>query len=668
MASPEEIDGYEFEDFVLDTRAHALSRGNQQIPLTPKEFQTLLFLVESAGTAVAKETLLRAVWCDTFVTDSSLTRNISILRKHLGEAAIHTVPKYGYRFAYSVTRHKVQSDLTPETIDNSHLSPDNFGPRFETLNPPAEPAVVIPRRKPNLRPLYWAAAAAIVLMAVIFFRVHLAVSAHPEQALPFPAPSPAPVRLAVLPLRNLSPQANAGYLADGLAEDLITTLGQMDTVRVRVLASSSSRLYAGTAKPAAQIARELNAQYLVDGTVQTQNQQLILTVHLIDGHDQAMLWSGKFTRPLLQLEQMQTDIAASIAREIQLRIVPGNGVDAYAAESPDPLAHEAYLHGRFELEQKNVPAFRRALEHFNAAAELDPRYARAHAGIAEAWLDLAGLVPNRSAYAHAKASALRAIELDGQLGEAHRDLGWVFYTNEANARGAESEFHRAIELNPSDARSHHWYAHLLIGEHKTTAALAEAKEGLALDPLSLGSNYNYAFILIYAGQPEEAIRRLEAMIQRDPDSEVIYGYLGRAFSATHHYARAAECFHRAMELSDLKHDHKADWAYALARAGDTTQARRLVDELETTWKGGAWLPAANMTRAYIGLGDKDRAFTWLSRCVTERSCTLLDVNTEPFSSELSSDPRFAQLTAPLYGHGNPTQQAALISRQQLSSE
>jgi TolB-like protein/DNA-binding winged helix-turn-helix (wHTH) protein/Tfp pilus assembly protein PilF len=643
MSTPEHIGGYEFENFLLDKRAHALSRAGTEIPLTPKEFQTLLVLVESAGTAVAKETLLRAVWSDTFVTDSSLTRNISILRKHLGDGAIHTVSKHGYRFAYSVIPLSPKATKSSSPFIKADLSP-------ETPSLPG-PTPVLPRSRPNLPPIYWIAAASVACLALVLASVHLA-AARPEP--PLSSPQTTPTRLAVLPFRNLSPQPNTDYLANGLAEDLITTLSQWDTDRVRVLAASSSRLYAGTDKPAAQIARELNAQYLVDGTIQTQDQQLILTVHLIDGHDQTMLWSGKFPRPLVQLQQMQTDIAESIAREIQVRIVSGSGVYAYAGQTQDPMALKAYLHGRFELEQKNVPAFYRALDQFGAAVDFDPRYARAYAGIAEAYLDLAGHIPNRPAYAQAKAAALHAIQLDSQLAEAHRDLGWVYYAGEANAHGAEDEFRRALALNPSDARTHHWYAQLLITEHKTSAALAEAKQGSALDPLSLGSNYNYSLILIYAGQPEEGIRHLDAMVERDPNSEILYNYLGRAFSATHHYARAAECFHRAMELSQLKSHEKADWAYALARAGDSAQARQVVNELEATWKGGAWLPAADMTKAYIGLEDKDRAFTWLGRCVAERSCTLLDVNTAPFT-DLSADPRFAQLTAPLYGPAKPGQ-------------
>jgi tetratricopeptide (TPR) repeat protein len=404
----------------------------------------------------------------------------------------------------------------------------------------------------------------------------------------------------------------------------------------------------------------LNARYLVDGTAQVLNQQIELTVHLTDGDDQTLLWSAKFTRPLSQLPQVQSEIAESVAREVQIKIIPersGNPKD-----SSDPLAHEAYLHGRFELEQKNVPAFWRALEQFSAAVELDPHYAGAYAGIAETYINLASNIPSGPAYAHAKAAALNAIRLNNNLAEAHRDLGWLLFSDDADLPGAENEYLRALQINPSDARAHHWYAQLLIAERRTDAALREARTGLDLDPLSLGSNYNYGFILIHAGRPEEAKRHLGNLLLREPRSEVVYGYLGRAFAALGQYDRSAECFKQAMELSELKYQYEANWAYALAKAGDIVRAQRLVHELEKKANSGVWVPASTMTEAYIGLGNTDRAFLWLRRCVAEHSCTLLEVNNEPFYRGLGSDPRFAQITGSLYGHGITTQQAAIVSR------
>lgn len=202
----------------------------------------------------------------------------------------------------------------------------------------------------------------------------------------------------------------------------------------------------------------------------------------------------------------------------------------------------------------------------------------------------------------------------------------------------------------------------MIADRRPNEALREAKAGLALDPLSLGSNYNYAFILIHAGEPAEAIQHLQGLLDREPENEVIYGYLGRAYAGLHEYHRAADSFKRAMELSELKYQYEANWAYALAKSGDVGHARKLVDELEAKARSGVWIPASTMTEAYIGLGDTNRAFFWFNRCVTERSCTLLEANTEPFYSGLSGDSRFRKITAPLFGDHSANLQATVMRK------
>ena len=334
-----------------------------------------------------------------------------------------------------------------------------------------------------------------------------------------------PARLTVLPFRKLSNEANPGYLVDGLSEELTTTLGQMDTDQVRVLASRSSILYGETNKSPAQISRELGARYLVEGTFQVVNQEVKFTVHLIDGPTQEMLWSGKFMRPLSHLPEMRTEMAEAIAKEIQIKIAPETAEHAYSAETSDPQAHQAFLHGRYELEQQNVAASRRALEQFTNAAELDPRYARAYAGIAESYIDLATSSPPGPAYAYAKAAAQNAIRLNDGLSQAHRDLAKVLFCDDNDLQGAEQEYRRALQLNPSDAKAHHWYAQLLMAERRTDEALRETSTGLALDPLSLGSNSNYAFILIRAGQPAQAVLHLQELQRREPKNELIPGGL-----------------------------------------------------------------------------------------------------------------------------------------------
>ena len=367
---------------------------------------------------------------------------------------------------------------------------------------------------------------------------------------------------------------------------------------------------------------------------------------------QAMLWSGKFTRPLSQLPEMRTEMANSIAKEIQIKIAPESTQRGYLAETSDPQAHQAFLHGRYELEQQNVAAFQRALEQFTNAATLDPHYARAYAGIAESYIDLATVTPPGPAYAYAKAAALNAIHLDNGLSQAHRDLARVLFYYDHDLQGAEREYRRALQLNPSDARTHHWYAQLLLAERRTDEALREVSTGLALDPLSLASNSNYAFILIQAGQPAQAVLHLQELQKRDPKNELTYEYLGKAYDGLHEYERAAESFKRARELSESKYGYEANLAYALAKGGDVATAQVLADRLEIKANSGEWIPASAMTEAYIGLGKKDRAFFWFNRCVAEHSCSLLEANAEPIYSGLSGDRRFEKIAGPLYGHQN----------------
>lgn len=639
MAPDDRIVAFQFANFTLDMKTRSLLQTGRPVSLTPKELKTLLVLVQSAGAAVEKEKLIREVWPDTFVGDGSLARNISMLRKRLGAGSIETVAKFGYRFVYPVTR----VEQVPDECSTGQAAVETMD---SAVPLPVLAAEIMPSATAGKRIFLGAfvSAAAVIVFGLLFVTFR---SVQRRMSL-----TVAPVRLAVLPFQRLSNQAHTGYLVDGLSEELTTTLGQMDTDQVRVLASGSSNLYRETNKSPAQISRELGARYLVDGTVQVLNQDVEFTVHLIDGRDQAMLWSGKFTRPLSQLPEMRTEMANSIAKEIQVKIAPESTQRGYLAETSDPQAHQAFLHGRYELEQQNVAAFQRALEQFTNAATLDPHYARAYAGIAESYIDLATVTPPGPAYAYAKAAALNAIHLDNGLSQAHRDLARVLFYYDHDLQGAEREYRRALQLNPSDARTHHWYAQLLLAERRTDEALREVSTGLALDPLSLASNSNYAFILIQAGQPAQAVLHLQELQKRDPKNELTYEYLGKAYDGLHEYERAAESFKRARELSESKYGYEANLAYALAKGGDVATAQVLADRLEIKANSGEWIPASAMTEAYIGLGKKDRAFFWFNRCVAEHSCSLLEANAEPIYSGLSGDRRFEKIAGPLYGHQN----------------
>jgi TolB-like protein/DNA-binding winged helix-turn-helix (wHTH) protein len=617
---------YRFEDFTLDTGARFLGRGLESIRLTLKEFDTLVVLVESAGQSVEKETLVQRVWPDTFVGDNSLARNISVLRKHLGASAIQTVPKHGYRFAWAVSLDSATQEKPLKTIAPSFGKPYEGSGTFLSI----------------LKSTGWRWAGGCSILLCLFMLGATATRARWQKHASH-GPRPTPVRIAVLPFHNTSGKSEIDYLSDGIVEELITSLGQVNPNQLRVLANGSSSEYRRSTKKSSEIARELGVQFLLEGAVNIVDRSVDVSVHLVNGADQSVVWAGKFSRNLQQLPQIQAEITESVAREVEVNVISDATWNWRARETLDPLAHEAYLHGRMHLEQRTLPSFYQALEQFRNATVLDPKYARAYAGISETYINLANNTPTGPAYAYAKEAALTAIHLNDQLSEAHRDLAWVLAHEESDWQGAEREYQRSLDLNPSDSRTHHWYAQYLAGQRRPTLALKEAEAGLELDPVSLSSNYNYAFMLIEAGQFDAAIAHLQRLLLREPNSEVVYGYLGIAYDRKHDYGKSVIAFRRAMEVSGLKRQYEANLARSLAFDGKTAEARRIANNLDAELDKGVWMPACNLALTYFALGDKGEGFRLLRRSLKEHSCTLLELNTEPVLVALDGEPRLSTI-------------------------
>jgi TolB-like protein/DNA-binding winged helix-turn-helix (wHTH) protein/Tfp pilus assembly protein PilF len=603
---------YRFGDFILDPGARSLLRLGEPIPLTLKEFDTLVVLVECAGQAVEKDDLVRRVWPDSFVGDGSLAKNISILRKQIGPDAIQTIPKHGYRFASPVALVSASEIPKPQPFAVTNLS----------VAPSAPVSLTSTGRSAGRVWVFGGGLLCLMLLGAI-------AGLGPRRNHASKVNDPVPTRIAVLPFRNLSSKPDSDYLSDGIVEELITTLCQANGEQLRVLANGSSSQYRATDKNLSQIAQELNAQYLVQGTVSLLRKEVELNVHLVKGSDQSVVWAGKYTRPLQELSAIRAEISESIAREVEVRVLNRAPGDRLSVETLDPLAHDAYLHGR--------------LEQFRHATVLDPKYAAAYAGISETYINLANNTPTGPAYAYAKEAALTAIRLDDRLAEAHRDLAWILDNNEFDSPGAEREYRRALELNPSDARAHHWYAQYLVEHGELQSAVREVQAGLDLDPISLSSNYNYGFILIDAGQVDAAITHLQHLILREPNNEVVHGYLGIAYDRKRDFEKSAAEFQQAADASGLKKQYQANVARSLARAGKTNEARRMVSGLREEMDKGTWMPAVNLALAYFALGDKDEGFSLLRKSLQEHSCTLLEINTEPMLVDLKTDPRMRAL-------------------------
>jgi serine/threonine-protein kinase len=446
-----------------------------------------------------------------------------------------------------------------------------------------------------------------------------------------------PVRIAILPFHNASNSPGAENLSDGIMEDLIGTLGQAHLDKLQVLAKGSSLQYRETSKSPSEIARELGVQYLVVGSANLVSDKAEVEVQLVNGSNQGVIWANKYSG---QTTQVQSEVAESVAREVQISLLPESAIASQVGGTTNQLAHESYLRGKLALERKNHESGQKALEEFHNATLLDPKYALAYAGLSEVYVNLANSVPTGPAYAYAKQGALTAIRLDDRVAEAHRDLAWVLDNNEFDWSGAEREYRRALELNPSDARAHHWYAQHLMALGKKKEAVREARTGLDLDPLTEGSNYNYAFILMLDGQFDAAIGHLKAELLREPDSEVVNGYLGLAYRYRGDYENSVPWFRRTVQVSNSKPQYVAALAAALSFAGKTPEARQIATRLRRKWDHGVWIPAFNLAVMYFSLGDKDDGYRFLRMALAQHSCTLLEINTEPVFLALKGEPRF----------------------------
>lgn len=446
-----------------------------------------------------------------------------------------------------------------------------------------------------------------------------------------------PVRIAVLPFNNMSHSSTAQDLSDGLVEELIDALGHADSHNLRVLAKGSCLQYRETTKSPLEIAKVLGVQYLVVGSVSDTSDGAEVNVQLVNGLDQEVRWANRYSG---QVSQVRAEVADSVAREVQINLVPDSAVSAPVGGTSNRLAHEAYLRGKLDIERKNYESSHRALRELHDATLLDPKYALAYAGLSELYINFAYNEPTGPAYAYAKEAALTAIRLDDRVGEAHRDLAWILDSNDFDWAGAGREYLRALELNPSDARAHHWYAQHLVAQGRMQEALREVRMGLDLDPLSESSNYNYGFILILSGQFDAAIEHLNNELLREPNSEAVHGYLGLAFRYKGDYENSILEFRRTIELSALKRQYAAALAASLALGGQTQEARRIASRLRGQWEHGAWIPAYNLAVMYFALGDKDEGYRLLRIALRERSCTLLEMNTEPVFLALRGDPRF----------------------------
>jgi serine/threonine-protein kinase len=448
--------------------------------------------------------------------------------------------------------------------------------------------------------------------------------------------------LAVLPLENLSGDPQQEYFADGMTEELITNLGKVSALRV--ISRTSVMQYKQTKKALPTIAQELNVDAIVEGSVLRSGDRVRITAQLIQAKLERHLWAESYERDLRDILALQSEVAQAITNEIKIKLTPQERTRLASARPVDPQSYQAYLKGRYFWDLRTEDGLKKAVDYFQQAIDRDPGYAQAYAGLADSYHMLAAwdLMAPGEAYPRAKAAALKALEIDDTLAEAHTSLGITKFADDWDWAGAEKEHKRAIELNPGYATAHNFYAQYLIYMGRQDEAIAEIKRAHELDPLSPIINAIEAFVLFFARRYDDAIAQCRKTLELNAGFLPAHLYLGWAFEQKKLYNEAISEYRKAMALEEGNPALAAELARGYAAAGRRAEALKIISDLRGLSKK-RYLSPYRIAQVYIALGDADQAFVWLEKARDEREYYFIILRVDPRADPLRSDLRFQDL-------------------------
>jgi len=620
-----------FGVFEIDLAAGELRKHGLKIRIQEQPFQVLVLLVQNAGKVVTREDLQKKLWpADTFVDfDHGLNKAINKIRDALSDSAespryVETLSRRGYRFLAEVK----DADAAARVPEVPSGPEEEAADRAGTAGEEGAPRI-------SVRWHAWKISALAVLVLLIaslaIWKLH--TSRHP----------PAVIRsLAVLPLESLSNDATQDYFADGMTEELISDLGQISALRV--ISRTSAMTYKHAHKPLPQIARELNVDAVVEGTVLRSGDQVRITAQLIEATTDKHLWSQSYEGELRDTLTLQNQVASAIADQIRIQLNPQEQAALKNTKSVNPQAYESYLKGRYFWNKRTADGLKVALAYFNQSIDEDPNYAQAYSGLADTYALLGdwqyAVMTPKEALPKAKAAAIKALELDSTLGEAHNSLAFVLDGFDWDLDAGGREFRKAIELNPNYATAHHWFAwHLsLLGRYDE--AITEMKKAENLDPLSLIINADLAELLVLAHSYDESIQQSNKTIEMDANFAMAHNQLAQAYLEKQMYGEAIAELQKAVQLSGGSPTCVANLARANAASGNKSEAIKLLNDLQKR-SNSSYSYGSEIATIYASLGDSNQAMKWLQRAYEERFNP--GVLLRPGFDPLRSDPRFKDL-------------------------
>ncbi len=573
---------YRFDDTRVDLKTFRVFKAGRALPMEPKVFEVLIFLIEHRGRVVEKEELLSTIWKGAFVTQNALTRVIAQLRKALGDDPkearyIRTVQTRGYQFIPEVR--------STQIADREAIEATTSQGRAGRVG-----------------------------------------------------------SIAVLPLENLSGDPSQEYFADAMTEELITELAKIGALRV--ISRTSTMRYKRVSKSLPEIARELNVDAIIEGSALRSGERVRITAQLVQAATDTHLWAESYERDLSDILALQKEVAGTIAREIEIKLTPREQARLATARPVDPDACDAYLKGLYYFVQgrDHMPAtkqlLRKSVKHFEQAILMDPDYAAAYAGLASAYRWL-GAYSDPALYLQAKRAAAKAIELDDTVAEAHAALGWILFKYEWDWRGAEREYLKAIELNPN-TMYHQGYALLLASLGRHEEAIERVRLAELSDPLNLTVKAVIGMVYFFARHFDQAVEQLEKTAELDPEITLVRWVLGWAYEQRGEYSKAIQETKEAMRLSGSSLFGAGFLGYIHARSGNRSEAQRVLDELSEASKR-KHVGSYYMTLIYSALGENELALDWLERACDEHDDYITYLKVDPRLDTLRPDGRFLDL-------------------------